>query len=355
MVTKLQLSKKIPIDYLKVIGGAFVLSIIAVILSSYINSLAFNVQPMIGDNAYQYGYSAFSYMDYLFTGRLAAIRSAYLTYPRPIWSIIPLIINPNLLVALNGHIIVGGIFLFSFLSTMGICIFKRTQLVSYAIVCMTAVMSVSNFFHFRLGMGGNYTDLQTAWLIGAALFSLINSEEGTRGHWLVFFGVFSALAQQSRFVSIGVTVIVCGPILAYYLLKRWKYERTAKSVLLPLAQVLVPIVLISGYSLTTHMSNYIYANFLGPLVTSGLIHLYKPVSASMATYLLVYDYHLGKIGFMILLSFCAVYFLLYWRERNNNEGLMVSLWAAVAFLLPHIFVLRGAEEWIYKVYIQPHT
>lgn len=353
MFVKLKTLGKFPIAYLEIVVGAMALSAIAIVLSSSVNSLAFDTQPAIGDNAGQYVTSTFKYLDYLYTGRLAAIWNTYLTDKRPLWSIIPLLINPKLLIDFNGHIITGGIFLFSFLSVMGISLYKRTRLVSYALVCMMAVLSAGNFFHFRLGMGGNYTDLQTAWLIGAALFSLINSQEGQRGRWLVLFGVFSALAQQVRFVSIGVTAVVCAPILGYYLLRRWQHERTAKSVFVPLLQVLIPFLVISGYSLITKIAWYVYYNTMSPMVTTGIIHLYKPIPAALGLYSRVYDYHLGKIGIGILVVFCVVYFLLYWRQKSRNGSLMVSVWVAIAFLLTHVFILRVVDEWIYTVYMLP--
>jgi len=343
---------KIPVVYLKIVLGALALSTVAVVISAKINSLAFDVQPAIGDNAYQYVTSTYRYLDYLYAGRLAAIWNAYLTDKRPLWSILPLMIDPKLLINLNGHIVIGGIFLFGFLSVMGISIYKRTRLVSYAIVCMMAVLSAGNFFHYRFGMGGNYTDLQTAWLIGAALFSLINSEEAQRGRWLVFFGVFSALAQQVRFFSIGVTAVVCAPVLGYYLLRRWQGERTAKSVFVPATQVLIPFLLISGYSLMINIRGYVYDKFVSPM-TTGITNMYQPVPVALRLYLDVYDLHLGDIGIGILLFICAIYFLLYWRHRNRSSSLIISFWAAIVFLLTHIFILRIANEWVFTVYMLP--
>jgi hypothetical protein len=358
MVAKFQLSNNSSFGYLKVIACALVFSFIAVILSSYINSLAFEAQPMTGDNASQYSFSANSYLDYLYTGRLAAIWNAYFTYLRPIWSILPLLVDPALLVDINGHIVVGGLFLFCFLFIMGISIFKRTGSILYTILCMLGVLSASNFYHYTRGMGSNYTDLQTSWLVGAALFSLINSNKGQDGRWLVLFGVFSALAQQSRFVSLGVIGIVCGPIFLYYVIKRWRYERSTKSLYEPLIQGLIPILIISGYSLVFHTLEYLDRYFLNQAVSSGLSNMFKPVEASISLFLNVFiyhpkSYHLGGTGVFVLLLFFFLYFVIYWPARANNSDFLASIWAATAFILLHVFILRIANEWIYTVYTLP--
>lgn len=333
-------------------------SVIAVILSSHINSLAFNIQPMIGDGASQYSFSANSYLDYRYTGRLAAMWNAYLTYPRPIWSILSLIIDPDLLIDINGHIIIGGVFLFCFLAVMGVSIFKRTGSVFYAVLCMLGVLSASNFYHFARGMGSYYTDLHTSWLVGAALFSLINSNEGYDGKWLVLFGLFSALAQQSRFVSLGVAVVICGPIFLYYIIKRWKHEHSIKSLYQPLAQGITPILIISGYSLTIYTLAYLDRYFLSQAVSSGLTNMFKPVKDSVFQFLNIFiyhpnSYHLGGTGAFILLLFFFAYLITYWMARANNKDLLFSIWAAMAFVLLHVFVLRIANEWIYTVYMLP--
>jgi hypothetical protein len=209
---------------------------------------------------------------------------------------------------------------------------------------MLCVLSAYNFYHFIYGMGGNYTDLQTSWIVGAALFSLVNSEGGRRGRWLVLFGLFTAMAQQSRFVSLGVVAVVCGPILLHYIINRWRSERSVKSLWEPLILIGIPVAIISGYSLFTLTMKMVNFYFVSKVASSGLSNMFKSIEESIDLFLGVFIYransfHLGQIGFYLLIIVSTFYVVGFWPVRVNTMDFLHAFWAAASFALLHVFVL----------------
>jgi ABC-type multidrug transport system fused ATPase/permease subunit len=328
---------------------AAALSVFSGVLSARVNSWYLESHPFYGDTSSYYFITNRIYWESKFNGAWPTILKELNTNARnPLKTIPLLILNPEWLGDPNGHIIVGSFMLFCFLALLGITIFKRTQSLPYSIAGMSAFLTAQAFFDPTLGLGANYPDLHASYLSGAALLALVNSEEARRPKWLILFGIFFALASLARFVSAGYTAVICGPILGFYLIKRWRQKDTLiQSVILPLVWVIAPILILSGF--------YFWK------FTPGVLHFYSvagyslkhPVGQVLLDIGRLYKLYMGAIGYVVLLLFAFFYFFRNWSLRKSLSSLIVTIWAAIAQLILVVFILRVSDDPWVLFYILP--
>lgn len=250
------------IDWLKRIATPlWVYAVAACLLALGIGIAAARIETVYLRN-FPYFYDTVGY--YLYNGRLEArlqtqdrfqvALNEWLKNDRyPLRTIPVVLFAPQLLSNPMSHLVTALPMFAIFLFLLAWTVYKRTNNLLYGLACITLFSTLRGMFDPQGGLAVFWLDLHAAFLTGAAGLCLINSSGARNLRWLAAFALFAALAGLSRFVAAGYIFVMAAPILALYLLRRWKQERDfLRAVVLPMAVVGVIVVLLDGYFLIAH-------------------------------------------------------------------------------------------------------
>src|SRR5687768_8402266 len=176
-----------------------------------------------------------------------------------------LFLPQNRLLTLNGHLYYTGVAFAACVATFVVCVWRRTGSLMWACACAVLPLVAEGFFNPSYQVPSKLPDPPAAFFAGAALFSLLNSSRARQPAWLVLFGVFASFAALSRFIAAGYVLVICGPILAAYLLNLWRLEPEWKRYIgRALLCVAAPIVILAGTFLWKHgIGNFIFYSHAG--------------------------------------------------------------------------------------------
>ena len=174
-------------------------------------------------------------------------------YLDPIRTIPLVLFAPQALAHPLGHMATVLPVLGLFLALLGWTIYHRTGHLLYSLACMALFCSISGMFDAFRGLAAYWLDLPSALLAGSALLCLLNSQKATRLGWLGGFAAMAGGAVLGRYVSAVYIFIMCSPLLFFYLILRWRQERSfIRAVLTPLAVIGAVLFSIAGYFLIAH-------------------------------------------------------------------------------------------------------
>ena len=322
-----------------VVGAAILLAVMAGLVAARLNTLFLSTHPFQGDSSSYYYYQLQAYFTAQRQGAWEAIKDQLATNGRNPLRILPyLVFAPQLLADPNGHLVSSCIMLAAFLALLGITVYRRCGSLPWALVALAVVPSALRFFDPQFGLGFNFPDLPAMFLVGAALLALLNSDEGRSGPWLVAFGTLAALAALARFVTAGYTLVMCGPILAYFLLKRaWLERNVVRGVIVPSILVGLPLVLIAGnFLLKFSAENVRFYSVAGYALGAKFDQVVANIGIGFSLYF-------GVAGAAALVLIAVFYVLRFGDSGPNWSTLGVTLWAAAAHILLVLFVLRLTE------------
>lgn len=133
---------------------------------------------------------------------------------------VPLVLfAPDLLTQPRGHLATALPTITVFLSVLGWCLFRRHNLFE-ALAGMTLFCACGKMLSPIIGISSYWLDLPAALLVGAALLCLTRWHDSGRGLWLTAFAVLVSAATLCRFVAAGYALVMGGPLLLVYLLRR---------------------------------------------------------------------------------------------------------------------------------------
>ncbi len=316
--------------------------------SAKLNTIYLDKNSFYGDTSSYYYMQNAVYADVMKSGKLKALKNEVRTNGRNPLKIIPLIIlAPELLTSTNGHLYPGAVMLFCMLFMLGYTVYKRTGSFLWALVSLFSFFLADNFLHPVKGFAANYPDLHAAYMAGAAMFALINSDYGKKNNWYWLFGIFAALTALSRFVAAGYLFFICAPVLVWFLVVRFRDDRSVKNLLISILKAGLPIILIAGY----YFYEFTYQNLrfysvAGYALNNELIRVLKD-------FVRLYKLYMGTTGYGVLAIFCTFYSFLFWKERANLKSLVVTIWLAISQLIFIIFILKVGDDWLTFLYALP--
>jgi len=182
----------------------------------------------------------------------------------PLRTVPLLLFAPELLAKRTGHMATALPALGVFLFLLGWTIYRRTRYVPYALACMALFCALPGMFSPTRGLSAYWLDLPAAFLAGAAALCLLNSSGGRNLKWLAGFAVLTSGAVLSRYVAGVYVFVMCTPVLAGYLLLRWRREHSfTRSVVAPVALVGGIVGTLAGYFIVAHYRSnmHFYSTF----------------------------------------------------------------------------------------------
>ena len=321
-----------------------VLLVCALVLTSAMGFITIRIEQIYLHN-YSYFYDAVYYSFYNARlharlpgeGRLSLATQEWLGNGRhPLRTVPLLLFAPGLLASQMGHMATALPMLGIFLFLLGWTVYRRTQHAPYAIGSMALFCAIPGMFSPTTGLGAYWLDLPAAFLVGGAALCLLNSSSAQDLRWLAGFAVLASLAALSRYVAAVFAFVICAPVLAYYLTRRWRQERdVVKTVVLPLGVIGVVISIVGGYFLVKHFEgNVQFYSVYGYALGQGMLSSAGSVIRSAVGFLSI-------PGTIILGATGLVNLALFWRDTNRDwKNLVISVWFASAVLLYLVLVVR---------------
>jgi hypothetical protein len=242
--------------------------------------------------------------------------------PDPLRTIPVILLNPTWLRDPHAHLISSGLGLFIFLCLMFYSVRRRSRNSFYAFAAGLLVCALPGFYDPVLGLGAFWLDLTAGFYGGAAVLCLINSEQGSKLGWLAGFAILAGLCSLARFVSGPYLALQCGPVLAFYLVARWRKKGSF------VRGVIYPVVLIASI-LAVLIGWYLWKE------TPGAIEYYATAGYGYQSVLGSTQFVIGStVSFLsvpvtICLAITAIVQL--WFARHTRwQGLLECLWLAAS-------------------------
>jgi hypothetical protein len=242
--------------------------------------------------------------------------------PDPLRTIPVILLNPTWLRDPHAHLISSGLGLFIFLYLMFYSVQRRSQNTLYALAAALFVCALPGLYDPVLGLGAFWLDLTAGFYGGAAVLCLINSDHGSKLAWLAGFAVLAGLCSLARFVSGPYLALQAGPILAVYLISRWR--KTGDFV----SSVIYPVLLI-GSILAVLIGWYLWKE------TSGAINYYSTAGYGYKNVLGSAQFVIGStVAFLsVPVTIClaiTTIVQLWFGRRTRWQGLLECLWLAAS-------------------------
>lgn len=250
---------------------------------------------------------------------------------------VPLVLfAPSLLAHPFGHMATALPALFAFVLLLAYTLYRRGGRLTFAIAGSSIAALLPGLYNPVSGIAAYWLDLTAAFLIGAAILALLNSNRGRGLRWLVLFAVLGSCAAFARYVSIAYLLFASVPVFVWYLFSRVREEGNwPRSVLLPVLVTVGGGVLVAGPYLFAHVGSVsefyqIYGYALG-----------APLATSMRAALASLREFIGPAGVLALIVLAGAWLLKVARSRKfDAEGLVVPVWLALAIPIFLVFVLK---------------
>jgi hypothetical protein len=203
------------------------------------------------------------------------------------------------------------------------------------------------FFDPNYQIPSKLPDPPAAFFAGAALFSLLNSSGARQPLWLLLFGVCASFAALSRFIAAGYVLVICGPILAIYLLNLWRKESEWKRLIArALVCVAIPILVLCGTFLLKHgPSNFEFYAYAAYGLNQTLAAVLRLTLVKFAV-LFLGSFGLATLGILTVIAVAERGFL-------QIFGMWDTIWAAFSHIVLIVFVLRVADDSPQLIYAYP--
>ncbi len=174
-----------------------------------------------------------------------------------------------------------------------------------------------------------------SFFVGAALFSLLNSEKGRNRLCLVLFGLFVSFSALSRFIAAGYVFVICAPIFLGYLIDIYRREqRRVLETALSLVAVVVPLALCANLMLRFTAPNLSFYAHAGYVMGQGSGVAFRTTVVEFALK------YVGATAAGICSLLCIFYFAANRPARGNMWSFAETLWAAFAHVFLLVFVLQ---------------
>lgn len=328
-------------------GASLLVTLAIIFAAAHINDIYYVRQPFQGDTASYFLMRQRIWLEGQTWGQKYALVKNIVENDRTPAAFIPYLFMPSrALLSINSHLVYSAFAVFAFLFSYAVCVWKRTGSLTYAIGVLPLLGTMGGLFDPIYQLPSMLPDPPAALFMGAALFSLLNSQGARRPGWLFLFGVFVAFTATSRFIAAGYVFVVCAPIFLAYLV-RLLFLQSTWLALRAVTIVAVPIIVLAGNLMTSTANNlsfYAYAGYglnqdiAGAIETTG----YKFVTGFV-----------GPTGASIVLLLLIVYFTICWRSRNGLKSLSVATWAAISQIVLILLILRVKDDAPQLVYAIP--
>lgn len=334
-----------------------VIVVCAIILTAGVGIVLDQLENRYLDN-YPYFYDAVSYSLYntrLYylqadEGRIdTAIREAAQNARMPLRTVPLILFAPELLIQRTGYLATALPALGVFLSLLAWSVYRRAHSLVYALAVIVLFCALPGIYDPQFGLGAYWLDLPAALWVGAGVLCLLNSDDGRDLRWLAGFALCVSLAALSRYVAAADALVIGAPILAYYLLRRWRAEGNAvKSIIIPSVLVLAIVMLVAGAFLIGHLSE------VASFYTTYGYATFQDVKASARHVLTMLQQFVGSEVIVTLVALLGISLVLTRRElRQNWLQLLVMGWVAVAVLIYLVLVIRVVGDRQAPLYALP--
>jgi hypothetical protein len=253
---------------------------------------------------------------------------------------IPLIFAaPSLLASPVGHLATSLPMLITFLMILGWTVYYRTKNAWYSVACMVLFCSMRQLLHPVAGLPPNWLDLPAAFLTGSASLCLLNAVGRADIRWLAAFSVLGSLATLSRWAAGGYLLVMCAPVLGYYLWCRFKAERSfVRSVLKPIGIVVAITGPLVGYFLVAHfkVNMDFYATYGYALGNAPLTTIVRTIR--------ILTVFVGPWQILILSALFVANVVLMARKPIAWPELLLTAWLGFSHLLFITMILRTTHQ-----------
>jgi hypothetical protein len=164
-----------------------------------------------------------------------------------------LLLNPDWLKDPHAHLITSGFSLFIFLLLLLHTVYRRTNNLGYAPAVAVMVCAIPCIYDPFYGLGAFWLDFSAGFMGASAALCVINYGRKPKLVWLAGFAVLAACSLMSRFVSGAYLFVQTAPLLAFFLLRRWKQTKSfLNAVLTPSCLVGGILVALTGWYIWRH-------------------------------------------------------------------------------------------------------
>lgn len=211
--------RKIAFDcfcYLLLLLSAGALAWILVSTSSKVNNAYYERWPLVGDTASYWVRDLRIVEKAEVIGFRAAVLQETLNNPRdPLRIIAYAFTGPEGVTSRNGHLYFSAFAALMFFWMLGLCLFERSKSLLYALAVPVSSLLALGILHPMYGAPSRLPDLPAAMLLGAALFALILSRNGS-WRWTFGAGALAGLAALTRYHAVVYGVFMLGPLVSLY-------------------------------------------------------------------------------------------------------------------------------------------
>ncbi len=265
----------------------------------------------------------------------------------PLRTVPVLLLNPELLAHPLGHLATGLPCLFLFLFVLGKVLYQRTHQLLYALGGISIFASLPGLYDLETGLGVYWLDLPAALLIGAATLCLIGWWNSGKAGWLISFSVLTSFSLLSRYTGASYLAVLCGPVLVFALVDRWKRSRNwSQAVFAPLVTIAVILLGLAGNFVFSHLKEnaHYYSTFgysLGSPDWRSSVELSVPP---------IFFFMSRSLALLFMLC-AAVQIFFFLRDKDKKiQYLVISVWLMAAVSLFQIFILRMNDNKVQFVY-----
>lgn len=250
---------------------------------------------------------------------------------------VPLVVlAPQLLAHPFGHMATSLPALFVFVFLLAYTLYQKTGRIFSAIAGSSITVLLPGLYNPVSGVATYWLDLTAAFLIGASILALLNSNRGRDLRWLILFVLLGSCAAFARYVSIAYFLFASVPVIVWCLVTRAREDGDwLRSALLPALILAGTSILVAGPYLFAHLGAVsefyrIYGYALGASLGTSI----EAAQTSLRGFL-------GPAGILAILVMAVAWLSTVARERQfDAAALLVPTWLALAIPILLIFLLR---------------
>lgn len=314
------------------------LALVATLLAGYvaisISDEFYAVAPFHYDSAsYLYG-SLITKRVYDVNGLLAALK--YASAQKDTLDLtLRLLIAPNTLSDLHGHMYVLLPFLFAFLWAIGCYVFKKTDSFGLTALSVAAVFMLQSTYAPFVGMADYWKDNLAVWLLGAAIMAWLLSDR-LRNHKYAFFcGLLLGLLVMQRTALAVYAAAMFAPVFLLNLLDGWRKGETTERVISS-AVLCAPAVLITSFVAFLQWDSLYRYYFVAGYSYGSLLEVANMILEMVENN----RSELLPIVVVVILSIPLAAVLSRRSSVTNWRDVMLALWFVIA--LPTVVVASHA-------------
>lgn len=324
-----------------VLWSALLAAALACFVAAKINTAYYAAHPSIGDTSSFYYVQFKLYFESLVSSKTQAIWHEFVDNPKNPLGYLHFLFFPRaFLLSVNSHLVFTGLTFAVFSALLGCAVYMRSGSVLYAAVAPFLIFCAEGLFHPIYQLPSKLPDPPAAFLFGAAVLCLVNSNEARDLKWLVGFGLFAALTLLSRFIASGYLFCTCAPVLAYYFARRIRDPACGwRHVAWAVAAIAVPLAAVGGWHFVTHVYEVLFFySIAGSSLNQTLAGAFE---LTLVRFLINF---FGGLGIAVLLLICGSYAAMFWPPSRGVADFGVALWLAIAVPLVIVGVLRVEDD-----------